>query len=217
MTPEEVRLAMNKFFYNTLVLFKTHRNGYITINISFYGLVLVGMVIISFFPDVQARMLEAIDKAVLNGPFKVNMESVINGKIFMGIAFIFLFNLFIGSLLSITVPSMVIPFFGFLIGVVRPIACGFIFCPLKGQIDAKFIRVLFLLILEGQAYILALFAAYVQGRNFISPVSAGVDTHGKGYIAGLGNTLRLYVPVILTTLVAAVYEVIIIVIYKTPV
>ena len=204
---------MKKLFQNILALFKTHRNAYITINISYYGLVVAGMIIISFFPDVQERILEAISKAFLAGPLKAIIEAITNGEIFKAIALIFLVNLFLGSLLSITIPSMVIPFLGFLTGVARATLWGLIFCPVNGQIGAYYFLALFIIILEGQAYILALFAAYVHGRNFTNPDSAGVDTCGKGYIAGLENTLRLYVPVILTTLVAAVYEVIIIVVF----
>lgn len=204
---------MKKLFHNILALFKTHRSAYITINISYYGLVIAGMIIMSFFPDVQERILEAITKAFLAGPLKAISEAITNGEIFKAIALIFLVNLFLGSLLSITVPSMVIPFLGFLTGVVRATLWGLIFCPVNGQIGAYYFLALFIIILEGQAYILALFAAYVHGRNFTSPDSAGVDTCGKGYIAGLENTLRLYVPVILTTLAAAVYEVIIIVVF----
>jgi hypothetical protein len=64
------------------------------------------------------------------------------------------------------------------------------------------------LIIEGQAYILTLLAAYIQGRAFLWPKSVGVETHAKGYLEGLKRTGRLYLLIVLTLAIAAIYEVI---------
>ena len=64
------------------------------------------------------------------------------------------------------------------------------------------------LILEGQAYILTMLAAYIQGRAFLWPKSVGLERRGQGYLEGLKRTGKMYVLVILTLLIAAVYEVI---------
>jgi hypothetical protein len=64
------------------------------------------------------------------------------------------------------------------------------------------------LILEGQAYILVMFALYLQGRAFLWPKSAGVEGFGRGYFEGLKRTGKIYILVILTLAVAAIYEVI---------
>ena len=64
------------------------------------------------------------------------------------------------------------------------------------------------LILEGQAYILALFAIYLQGRAFLWPKSVGLKTYKQGYVERIKRTGRMYILVILTLAIAAVYEVI---------
>jgi hypothetical protein len=64
------------------------------------------------------------------------------------------------------------------------------------------------LIIEGQAYVLTLLAAYIQGRAFLWPKTIGLERHGQGYLEGLKRAGKLYVLVILTLLVAAIYEVI---------
>jgi hypothetical protein len=63
------------------------------------------------------------------------------------------------------------------------------------------------LIIEGQAYILALLAAYIQGRAFLWPQTVGLESRAKGYVDGLKRTGKLYLLIILTLAVAAVYEV----------
>ena len=63
------------------------------------------------------------------------------------------------------------------------------------------------LILEGQAYILALFAVYLQGRALLWPKSVGLETYKQGYVEGLKRTGRMYILVIMTLAIAAVYEV----------
>ena len=62
------------------------------------------------------------------------------------------------------------------------------------------------LILEGQAYIMAMLTAYVHGRAFLWPRTAGVTTHWAGYKVGLSRTLRIYVLVVLLLVLAAIYE-----------
>jgi hypothetical protein len=64
------------------------------------------------------------------------------------------------------------------------------------------------LLIEGQAYILTMLAAYIQGRSFLWPRAVGLDSHWKGYTEGVKLSARLYALVVLTLIVAAIYEVI---------
>lgn len=50
----------------------------------------------------------------------------------------------------------------------------------------------------GQAYILALFAIYLQGRAFLWPKSVGLKTYKQGYVERIKRTGRTYILVILT-------------------
>jgi hypothetical protein len=51
-----------------------------------------------------------------------------------------------------------------------------------------------------------MFAAYVQGKAFLWPKTAGVESHKQGYLTGVKHSARLYWLVILLLGVAAVYE-----------
>jgi hypothetical protein len=51
-----------------------------------------------------------------------------------------------------------------------------------------------------------MFAAYVQGKAFLWPKTAGVESHKQGYLAGVKRLARLYWLVILLLGGAAVDE-----------
>jgi hypothetical protein len=118
----------------------------------------------------------------------------------------FVVNLFLGSLLTITIPSLIVPFSGLLMGVFRAIVWGLLLSPAEPKFRGAMIPHSLTLLLEGQGYILAMLAAYVLGRALIWPSSVGVETHAGGYVAGLKQTGSLYVLVTLFLAVAAVYE-----------
>jgi hypothetical protein len=62
------------------------------------------------------------------------------------------------------------------------------------------------IILEGQAYVLAMLTAYVQGMAFLRPSTVGVKTHRQGYWEGVKLSVRVYLLVVVVLFVAAVYE-----------
>jgi hypothetical protein len=106
----------------------------------------------------------------------------------------------------ITLPSLVVPFSGLLMGAYRAILWGLLLSPAAPELRLIMIPHSLTLILEGQAYIMAMLAAYVHGRAFLWPRTVGVITHRAGYKVGLSRTLRIYVLVVLLLALAAIYE-----------
>jgi hypothetical protein len=132
----------------------------------------------------------------------------VNAQVFTAILVTFFVNLLIGSLASITIPSLIVPLSGFIIGMYRAVMWGLLLSPAHPELRIIMIPHMLTLILEGQAYILTMLAAYIQGRAFLRPATVGVEGHGKGYLEGLKRTLKIYALVVLTLAVAAIYEVI---------
>ncbi|MEM2497848.1 MAG: hypothetical protein QXK12_06230 [Candidatus Nezhaarchaeales archaeon] len=62
------------------------------------------------------------------------------------------------------------------------------------------------LILEGQAYILAIFSSTLQWKGIIRPKSIGEKKRSKAYIIGLKKTAHLYILVTLLLATSAIYE-----------
>jgi hypothetical protein len=188
-------------------LVKENRRAYIAINAAYYGLVAVFMIYAAFNQSLQRMLLEQVGAGFTSGPLSLVGEAYSNAKVLPAIGLTFVVNLVLGSFAEITIPSLVIPFSGLLMGVVRAILWGLILSPAEPSLRMVMIPHSVTLILEGQGYILALLAAWIHGRAFLWPRTAGVEGHIAGYVEGLKRTGRLYVLVVLVLAVAAIYEV----------
>ena len=187
-------------------LVRQNWKAYLVINLAYYGTVIAGMVFTAFNPGVQAALLDLVGSAFDQGLLGEVADAYSGGELLRAIALTFVVNFLIGSLASITLPSLVIPFSGFLLGAYRAILWGLLLSPTDSRLALAMIPHSLTLLLEGQAYILALLAAYVQGRSFLWPATAGAASHRAGFRAGVRQTVWLYALVILFLAVAAVYE-----------
>lgn len=187
-------------------LAREHAGVYVALNVVYYGLVVVGAVFAAFNPELQELLIEAVGEAFLQGPLALVGAAYIEGDVFLAAVLTFGVNLLAGSFLSLTLPSLIVPFTGLLMGIYRAFTWGFILSPSHPELAGPMIPHSLTLILEGQAYIVAMLAVWVQGMAFLKPRSAGVRTHREGYLAGLLRTMRLYFLVVILLAVAAVYE-----------
>lgn len=189
-------------------LVKENRKAYIAINVAYYGLVIIFMIYIAFNQKLQESLLEQVGAVFMTGPLSFVGQSYLNARIFTAIASTFLVNLLIGSFGTITLPSLVIPFSGLLVGLYRAVLWGLLLSPAHPDLRLVMIPHSLTLLLEGQGYILAILAAYLQGRAFLWPKTVNAETHLKGYWEGLKKTGKIYTLVTLILVIAAIYEVI---------
>ena len=187
-------------------LLRENKRAYIVFNILYYGLILVFMGVAALNPGLQVELIRTSTESVTSGPLAMVGESYINAKMLKAMALTFVVNLVIGSLAFMTFPSMIVPFLGILSGVYRAIMWGLIFYPGHPDMGIGMIPHSLTLIVEGQAYILVMLAAWLHGRDFLFPKSAGAYGHWHGYVEGLKQTGLIYVLVVLILLAAAVYE-----------
>lgn len=187
---------------------QANRRPYITLNIAYYGLVIVFMVYAAFNPEIQKSLMEAVGEVFMTGPLSFVGQAYVNTEVLSAILITFFINLLVGSVGSITLPSLVIPFSGLLVGIYRAVLWGLILSPASPDLRLVMIPHSITLLIEGQAYILTMLAAYIQGRSFLWPHTAGLDSRKNGYVEGVKRTARLYVLVILALAIAAIYEVI---------
>jgi hypothetical protein len=199
---------MKKLIQSAWALVQENKRAYIVINVVYYGLVVIFMVVAAFNRPLQDMLLDAVGAAFITGPLAAVGNAYVNAEVLKAIGLTFLVNLVVGSFLYITLPSLIVPFLGFLLGIYRAALWGFLFYPGHPDIGMIMLPHSITLVLEGQAYILALFAVYLQGRAFLWPKSVGLENHRQGYVEGLKRTGRIYILVILALAVAAVYEVI---------
>jgi len=122
------------------------------------------------------------------------------GNIFMGTAGIFIINLTMGSFISITFPSFIIPFWGIFSGLLRFFLWGIIFS--LHIRDFSFMKSHYLtLFLEGKGYIFAMFPVYVMWYEFFKS-----ENKREVYFKGIKTAFLFYIFVIIFLLLGAFYE-----------
>lgn len=188
-------------------LVQEHKRAYTVFNVLYYSLIIVCMVVAAFNRPLQDELLKEVGEGFMTGPLAAVGKAYVNLEVLSAIGLTFIVNLLIGSFASISLPSLIIPFSGLLMGIYRAVLWGLIFSPAHPDMQTIIIPHTLTLILEGQAYILVMLAAFLQGRAFLWPQSAGVQGHLRGYLEGLKRTGKIYLLVILTLVIAAIYEV----------
>lgn len=186
---------------------RQHRRAYLVLNAVYYGLIVLAMLYVPFNAGLQQSLMEAVGETFTQGPFSVLTNAYLDAQIIPAILLTFVVNLFIGSFATITLPSLIIPFSGLLMGGYRAIVWGLIYTPTSPQMAMILVPHSVTLLLEGQAYILAMFAVVLQGRAFLQPRTVGVTSHRAGYWQGLKLTWQIYILIVLVLAAAAIYEV----------
>ncbi|MBP2114176.1 stage II sporulation protein M [Paenibacillus silagei] len=204
-----------KFIRKPIEIIKENKKAFILMNAVFYGLLLLTMIVTAIFPDLQAKTIDNANQQ-LSAPW---LESTVvaaytNGNVGLASIYTFLVNLILGTFLSMTLPSLVIPFAGLIMGGYRAIFWGMTFAPLNG-VTGLLPHYLTLLI-EGQAYVIAMFAIVIQGRSLLFPRRIGLASRWNGYKQGLIQSAWLYLPVILLLVVGGVYEAIELIVLAPP-
>jgi len=201
-----------KAIQEAFALIRNNRKVFNWINIGYFATILIGMLVIRSSPELQKALVNMIGEAFSTGPMQYVSGAYSNGEAVAAIGLTFIINLLVGCFITITIPSLIIPFSGFLMGGIRAFLWGIIFSPNLGDLSFSMIilgiGIGLLLVFEGEAYVLALFAAFLHGRAWLQPASIGGVTHTQGYLAGVHMSLRLYLLMIGMLLIAAVYEVV---------
>jgi hypothetical protein len=186
---------MVKVFGPTLATVGRMRWAYVGLNLAYYGLVAVSMAYSVFDPSLQQLLLNTVLDAFQSGPLSSVLRAYTGGQVVQAVALTFAVNLLAGSLVSISLPSLIIPFSGFLVAALRAVMWGLLFAPTSlptsGASVGAGLLVALLLLLEGQGYVLAMLAAYAQGRAFLFPERVGAAGHAQGYWIGVKQALRI--------------------------
>lgn len=186
---------------------RAHRRAYVALNVMYYGLVALAMMYVAVInPAVQEQLLRDVQTSLTEGPLATVGGVYLEGNVAAAAVLTFLVNLLVGAILTITLPSLIVPFAGIALGAYRAVLWGLLLAPTTSQLALVMIPHSLTLILEGQGYILAILGSYVQGVAFLRPQSVGVVGHRQGYLEGARRTALLYVLVAIVLVVAAVYE-----------
>lgn len=196
-----------RVFAGPLHILREHGRAYVTLNIFYYGVIVLGMIYAMFDPGVQQTLIQAAGTTFTQGPLGALGDAYLNAKVFEATGLTFVVNLLIGSFGTITLPSLIIPFSGLLMGAYRAFLWGLIYAPTSPQLQMILLPHSLTLILEGQAYVLTMLGVVIQGRALLFPRTVGASTHREGFWIGIKQSAQLYILVVIVLAIAAIYEV----------
>jgi hypothetical protein len=192
-------------FRKALKTIKDNFREYVLLNLLYYSLVASSMAYTYTFPEVQRGLMEALGEEFKEG-FPWVAEAYTSGNFPMAAILTFSVNLALGSFVCITLPSLIMPFGGVIIGCIRATLWGLLLAPTSPELAQAMIPHSLTLVLEGQGYILAMYAVTMQWKGVIRPRSIGEEKRLKAYIVGIKKTTQIYLLITLVLVISAIYE-----------
>jgi hypothetical protein len=179
-----------------------HRGALVAMNLVYLAAIAAGVAITAFEPTLQMTLIQQVGES-FSTSLRPVVEAYTQGRLLPAILWTFSVNLFIGSLMAITLPSAVVPFWGVVMGVYRALLWGILFSPLGGIFDLGYLPHVLTGLIEGEAYIVAMLGVWLWWW----PVVRSPGQRWQRWMEGLKLQPRIYLVVTLLLAVAAVYEV----------
>jgi hypothetical protein len=176
-------------------------------NAMYFCVVAIGAAIALISPDFHLSMVQYIGSETIAGPLAKNPPHGI-AEAAAGVAYSFLSTFFVNTLAMITLPSIVIPIWAPIVGSARFFIWGVAYTtPLAGVLTpANLLPQYLAMLLEGEAYVVAIFACIRQLAMAMEPSGQGLRRALIEYVKAVFDNLKLLLVVALLLAVAALYE-----------
>ncbi|WP_174590421.1 hypothetical protein [Methanocella conradii] len=177
-------------------------------NAYYFGLVIAGAIIALIFPQAQLYMLDMAQTGLSSGPLSGVASAYISGNVLYAAAVTFVTNLFLGTIIEITLPSLIIPIWAPIMGLIRALMWGImLIVPVPGVLPFKNLLPHYItILLEGEAYVVAIFACLRQVKVLLGLGSMPKEQRLKAYLKAIVDNVKLLAMVALILAVAALYE-----------
>ncbi|GGD86001.1 hypothetical protein GCM10007269_31180 [Microbacterium murale] len=182
-------------------IIRDNRRTYLIINVAAYGLALIGFVIGILFPDLNAAQAAGLEEDGTGELVRwlVNVPPLFALTI-LGV------NVFRLSLLTIVLPSLIVPFAGLALFGYWAVETGITLVPASAEGWVALIPHSLTFVIELQAYILLLLGAYLLGKYWLFPRTIGAKNRRQGYLRGLQRIGLLALPALALLIVGAIWE-----------
>ncbi|MGM1016664.1 MAG: stage II sporulation protein M [Actinomycetota bacterium] len=195
------RPARVPFWRRPFRIIRENRRAYLLINLGAYGLGLIGFVIGLLFPELnQARTTALVDDGTADLVGWLVTIPPLFALAILGV------NLFRLSILTILLPSLVVPFAGLAFFAYWAVETGITLAPADSRGWVMLIPHSLTVIIEFQAYVIFLLGAYLLGRYWLRPRDIGAKNRRQGYVRGLRAIGLLALPALTLLIVGAVWE-----------
>ena len=112
---------------------KRARRPYLILNLAYYGLVAVTMVYICFDRTLQEALNRlGCESLGSGGPLEPVVQAFSTGRALLTVGLIFAINLLLATFVTLTLPSLIVPFSGLLLLALRAVIWGILFACIVG-------------------------------------------------------------------------------------
>ncbi len=200
LTPS-AKHPLRRFLRKPFQIIRDNFRAYLIINAIVYGLVITGMVAAMIFPNLGVTQLATLED---DGTFDLVRPLLSNPWLFaltiLGV------NAIRWGVLSIVLPSLIVPFAGIALFAYKAFTLGLAMAPTTKIIAVGLIPHSLTILIEFQAYALLMFGAYIHGRSWIRPATIGARNHRQGYVRGLKQLSWLSLSTLPLFIVGAIWE-----------
>lgn len=182
-------------------LLRENRRAYAIITASTYGLFVIGFVIGLLFPA-----LPAARAATLATDGTGDLVGAVAESAPLFALVILAVNVLRLSLLTIVVPSLIVPFAGLAFFGYWLVETGITLVPSTSLAWVAMIPHSLTVLIELQAYALLALGVFLLGRAWLRPASVAALTRRAGYLRGLRSLGILSIPAVVLLVIGAVWE-----------
>jgi hypothetical protein len=176
------------------------------VHLVYFGLVIAFSVLVYQLPDVQTLLLSVTSEALSapSGPLASAAKAYNSGSIPRAAVTTFVINFFLGSLVMLTLPSMIVPGSGIFLAILRSTAWGLLLSPTIRELAHSMLPHSGTMLLEGEGYILATLFGLLIPIHIVQSSLGGTPISRWGRVLWLNVLANFWVAVVLA--VAACYE-----------
>ncbi|WP_283607594.1 stage II sporulation protein M, partial [Mycolicibacterium poriferae] len=165
--------------WRAVAIVADNARAYLALNVAMYGLFLAGFIVGLTFPHLSRAQVTRLDD---NGTTDL-AQSLIDRPWLFAVTILGV-NVIRMSVLTIVLPSLVVPFAGIALFAYWVFTTGITLVPASDLGWVALIPHSLTLVIELQAYLVLLLGVYLLGRNWIRPGTAGADNRRGGYLYG---------------------------------
>ncbi len=197
-----------KIISDIRAIFKKDWKLFLATNAFYFGLVLIGALIALADPQIQSSLFTLAGAGLNSGPLSSVGNAYHSASVPYAAAVTFVTNLLLGTLVEITIPSLIFPPWALFMGFVRSLMWGIMLVvPMEGIYPlGRALPHYLTLLLEGEAYVVAIFACVRQIKALVKPQAFDTDDRLKAYARSIVDNGKLLLVVALLLAISALYE-----------
>ena len=197
-----------KLIHDITGIFRKDWKLFLATNVFYFGLILIGALIALADPQLQRSLFDLAGTGLSSGPLSSVGDAYHSGSVPYAAAVTFVTNLLMGTLAEITIPSLIFPPWALIMGFVRSLMWGIMLVvPVEGLYPlGRALPHYLTLLLEGEGYVVAIFACMRQIKALLKPKDFGTDSRMKAYLTSIIDNGKLLLVAALLLAISALYE-----------